>query len=462
MATNKSSTSMHTTGLVPRRATNPLYNALACVLLLAACPLHAQTLTSEDNTPETADTKNSVPVSDDTSPVRFQLSGFGTLGLIYTDAKDLRFVRPSVNHFSRDNPDSGPDTVIGVQANLSLGQRAALVVQGISRKNTLNNYQPHATLAFVSYAIAPYLTVRAGRLRMPFFMLSDTLDINYANPWIRPSTEIYSLHPFNDLDGADILLSNNFGQWSVELRVFLGSSSADIYQGGKGRLTQKSEPAGVTASITNGKLTLFAAHGSGALSINWKDEGFQNLSSGLLAYDGLTGGNTGARILQDLSGDEGRGKVSSAAVQWDDTNHLFIAQYGRLTTTRYTPNAYAWDVTVGRRFGSLMPYFTYARHKANGKITSVTPTATGFPPFDEAIQKAIQDFTASRTLAQKRATLGLRWDFYRNTAFKLEYSRTHIDRNSWGSFSPTTIDLTNPPMGGRHVNTIGASIDVTF
>ena len=448
---------MTTTDHIPRRATSSLNNILISVwvLLFASGSLHAQPLTSGDERRETAGANTDpAPTADNITSVRFQFSGFGTLGLVYTDAKDLRFIRPSVNSFSRENPDSGPDSVIGVQGNLSLGQRTAVVVQAISRKNTKNNYEPHPTLAFVSFAITPNLTVRAGRLRMPFFVLSDTIDINYANPWIRPSTEIYSLVPFNDLDGADILINNSFGEWNTELRAFLGNSSANTYQGGKGRLKQRG--VNVTATVTNGKLTLFAAHGTARLSMKWRDEGFLQLSEGLRLYDLATGGTTGNDILQDLSGEKGQGRVSSAAVQWDNTFWLFIAQYGRLSTTRYTPNAHAWDLTAARRLGNFMPYLSYARHKANGKITSLTAKGTGVPLIDEGIR----DFTASRTLAQRRATLGLRWDFYRNTAFKVEYSRIHIDKNSWGSFFPT--DLTNIRMGDRRVNTIGASIDVTF
>ena len=446
---------MTTTDHIPRRATSNILISV-WVLLFAFSPLHAQPLTSGDERRETAGASTDpAPAQGDAAPVRIQFSGFGTLGFVYTDAKDVRFVRPSINHHSRDNPDVGPDTVIGVQGNLSLGQRAAIVVQAISRKNTRNSYEPHPTLAFISYAITPNLTVRAGRLRMPFSMLADTLDINYANPWIRPSPEIYSMFPFYDLDGADILINNSFGEWSTELRAFFGKSSADIYRGGKSHLRQSKEP-NITITVTNGKLTLFAAHGSARLSVKWGDEYFQELSDGLHYYDLVTGGSTGKNILQDFSGEKGRGRISSVAVQWDHMRWLLIAQYALMTATRYCPNAYAWDVTAGRRFGSFMPYLTYAKHMADDKYTSVTGRGTGFPPVDEGIRA----FTASRTIAQSRVTLGLRWDFYRNTAFKAEFSHTRIHNNSWGSFFPT--DLQNPRMGSRRVNTIGASIDVTF
>jgi hypothetical protein len=143
-------------------------------------------------------------------------------------------------------------------------------------------------------------------------------------------------------------------------------------------------------------------------------------------------------------------------MQWDDTRWLLIAEYSQLKTTRYTPNAQAWEITAARRFGNFTPYLAYAdfaKHRKNGTITS---EKTGIPDLDAAVQA----FTASRNLGQSRTTVGLRWDFYRNTALKLEYSHIRIKDNSWGSFLPT--DPTNIRMENRHVNTIGASVDVTF
>ena len=35
-------------------------------------------------------------------------------------------------------------------------------------------------------------------------MLSDSLLVNYANVWVRPPVEVYSLVPVNELDGIDL------------------------------------------------------------------------------------------------------------------------------------------------------------------------------------------------------------------------------------------------------------------
>mgnify|MGYP000959904604 FL=1 len=115
----------------------------------------------------------------------WQLSGFGTLGMVATSQSDIRFARIGVDRPGSETPDFGPDTVLGIQANISLSPQTSAVLQLVSRERPANGYLPHPSLAFVSYTPSPDLSIRLGRLRVPFFMHSDSLDINYALPWIQ-------------------------------------------------------------------------------------------------------------------------------------------------------------------------------------------------------------------------------------------------------------------------------------
>jgi len=430
-----------------------------CALLTASGTLRAQT--PENDTPGHG---QSAPVS--SSPFRFdtgniQFSGFGTLGMIYTHDKELRYIRPSTNHPGHENPDLGPDAVLGVQANVALGSNASLVLQAISRESTLGSYKPRASLAFLSYAFTPNVTVRAGRLRTPFFMLSESIDINYANPWIRPPSEIYSMFPFSELDGIDLLLTfGGIGGFDIELHPYYGTSNLPIYQDGKGHLKNV---RGLNITATRGHLTLFAGHGQTNFSLKWRGRDFQMLSQYLQPPLVLNGDD----ILQDLSGSDGKGRFSVAGIQWDDGKWQFIGEYNRLRANRYTHHAHAWELTAGRRFGEFMPYITIASHTEDQPITTKRAAlAMPIPGVGEQLDEALDTFLAARNLSQSSATLGLRWDFYKSTAFKLEFTRAHIHNRSWGSFFPKDPDAPpatlNKRMWKRSVNTLGVSVDVTF
>ena len=403
--------------------------------LLAAAHLHAQPVSGDAPPPPEQNEAVCRPC--------LQLSGFGTLGMVYTGARNLRFTRVNVNQSGGENPALGPDTVLGVQGNLSFGQNVSAVVQVVSRENALGDYAPNVNLAFLNLALTPQLTVRAGRLRTPFFMLSETFDLNYANPWIRPPVEIYGMFPFNEFDGIDFLMRTHFGGFNVEFHPYLGRSVRPLFHDGRGRL----QGGGLNVTVTNGRLSVFAAHGRARFSMKWKEKDFTAFSNALSAAP------NGERILQSLSGGAVHGTFSSVGFQWDDSRWLLIGEYNRLRPDRYIHEGHAWEITAARRFGRFMPYLTLAKHSNDKQITQ---ERTGVAFLDAVLEAHL----AARNLAQRSATLGLRWDFYRNAAFKLEYGHAKVGKRAWGSFYPK--DPMSTRVEKRHVNTVGASVDFMF
>lgn len=368
-----------------------------------------------------------------------QISGFGTVGMVAVSQSDIRFIRVGLDHPGAETPDFGPDTVVGIQGNLVFSPRTALVAQVLSRESPLGDYNPRASLAFLSHSLAPELTVRAGRLRIPFFMLSDSLDINYANPWIRPPVEVYGLNPFSDLDGIDFLFRTRIGSADLEVHPYFGRSRIPIHRDGRGRLDRL---IGVNLTVTTEHLTLFAGHGESDLDLRWGDPNFTLMTSVMPP-----------EVNRELSGDDSYAAFSAVGFQWDDGDWLVIGEYARREVRRYVNSAHGWHFTVGRHFDNLMPYLTLARHTEDRPVAKATLP----PPLDAFLD----GFLVSRNSAQRSITLGTRWDFRRDAALKVELSHIQTTSHSWGSFfprgDPATTDLRN-----RSVNMLGVSLDVTF
>jgi len=51
-----------------------------------------------------------------------QVSGFATLGAVYTRSDDLQFARVGIDAPGGDRIDLGPDSVLGLQLGLQFGQ----------------------------------------------------------------------------------------------------------------------------------------------------------------------------------------------------------------------------------------------------------------------------------------------------------------------------------------------------
>ena len=67
-------------------------------------------------------------------------------------------------------------------------------------------------------------------------MLSDSLLVNYANVWVRPPVEVYSLVPVNELDGIDLFYREQVLGVELEAHPYFGSSRLDLFDDSAVRL----------------------------------------------------------------------------------------------------------------------------------------------------------------------------------------------------------------------------------
>ncbi len=371
------------------------------------------------------------------------VSGFGTLGAVVTHSDDLQFRRVGVEAPSTKSVDFAPDSVMGVQTNFRLGDSAEAVLQVVSRESPKNNYLPRASLAFLSYSPSPESTLRMGRLRLPIFMLSDSIDINYAHPWVRPPVEVYGLSPFSDLDGIDFFFRRRIKDVDVELHPYLGRSRIDIIQTGHSSL---SHLRGLNIGLSSGALTLHAGYARARLDMRWGDP----FTSSLL--DALHATPSGERIIAEMQGSDAATSFTSAGFQWDGERWLLIGEYAARRAAAFANSANGWHLTVGRHIGPFTPYLKFARTLQTSPIISDQFTAG---------QPALQRFNASRNGAQRSFGAGLRWDLRRDAAFKMEFARTRTENDSWGAFFPSRDGATTR-VGDRTINTLSVSIDVVF
>ncbi len=52
-------------------------------------------------------------------------------------------------------------------------------------KSEQDTWKGNLEWAYLSFAAAQGLTLRAGRLRLPIYMYSETLDVGFTHPWLR-------------------------------------------------------------------------------------------------------------------------------------------------------------------------------------------------------------------------------------------------------------------------------------
>lgn len=114
------------------------------------------------------------------------LKGFGTLGIVNSSTGNADFVTNPLSQprgaGSTESLSLNPESRIGLQMDWKALDRLSFTAQAVSKQDANNTYVPELQIAFAKFKILSDLDIRAGRIRPPFFMLSDYLDMFYANP----------------------------------------------------------------------------------------------------------------------------------------------------------------------------------------------------------------------------------------------------------------------------------------
>ncbi len=137
--------------------------------------------------------------------IDLSLNGFGTVALARSTDDSAQFVRDLSQpdgltrgwHFENDS-------LLGVQANLSMGPQWQGVLQVVSRYQYDSTFTPEITWGFLRYDPNPVWSLRAGRLGTEFYMLADSRLVGYSYVTVRPPVDFYGTFPFNTVDGLDI------------------------------------------------------------------------------------------------------------------------------------------------------------------------------------------------------------------------------------------------------------------
>lgn len=372
-------------------------------------------------------------------PSPFSLSGFGTLGAVRTD-KDNRAFRSSTTQSNGASTDFdfSVDSVLGLQGSYKFNGVLDVTLQTVVRKDSSNSYDPTLTFAFLRVHATPELTLRAGRMRTPFFLYSDSLNLNYASPWVRPPVEVYSLNPFANLDGLDAFYRLPVSDMELELHAYGGRSDLDARES-TGNLTRI---RGIKASLSASRLTLHANFAKADLAMYWNGPSFVALGNQLIAT-----GN--GQILDQITGTGSPTTFISTSFQYDDNRLLLIGEYAARTVDRYSASAIGWYLTGGYRLGSITPFATFARQH---QVATDNAANTG----NRSADTALRMLNFARNKAQTSIAAGMRWDVTRNLALKTQLERIQPGPDGLGILISSTPVTNFSPGGPVHVLSLSA------
>jgi hypothetical protein len=357
---------------------------------------------------------NAEAVETDQPKVTF--GGFGSLGVSHSSQSLGDYVMDSgipKGAGLSENWSPANDTRIAAHMAAQFTPEASAMLQVVSEYHAPNTYAPEIEWANVKYAFTPNAYIRVGRIALPTFLDSDNRDVGYTYVWVHPPLELYRQLSITHSDGVDAMYRADIGETVNSIKALLYGENTLERSTGK---SISKDMWGIFDKIEYGPTT---AH-----------VGYQERLS---ASQNSQTGVTGAWI---------RNSDLSVGVQYDPGNWFAMSEWiQRKSTTNIT----AMYVSGGYRVKKFTPYLTYSQNSQGSFLP-------GFPqPSSSAIRLANR--------SQSAISLGVRWDFMRNTDFKFQYDQVKLSDNSNGFLANVP---TNVILYGTTFHVISAVVDFVF
>lgn len=362
---------------------------------------------------------------DDTAP--FRLSGFGSLGAVYSSGD---------NYFQRDltQPNTFADdwswkvdSLLGVQFDAALQPKISATAQLVLKERADNNFAESLDWAFLRYRPNQEWMLRAGRLGLDVYLLSDYRNVGFAYLWARPPTEFYGPLVLTDFDGADASYSRRMEGGTLRFKLFGGASKPIVAYSTDDNLTLDFRPVwGASLAFESERWRTQLAF----VRVRFESEiaAAEELLAALRNPALAPAWAEAAALADELKAEGKHLGFYSAGIAYDDSRWVIQSELGYLRSEwaalRSIVSAY---VSSGRRFDAVTPYIVLAIARPVGDTVGVPPPAVSGDPTIDTVYGGAQVYANSIQVDQHTLSLGSRWDVRQNVAVKLQWDRTWIE-----------------------------------
>ena len=154
--------------------------------------------------------------------VNFSLSGFATAGFAISDQpyKYQRFINND-GTFKRDS-------LAGAQLDIKFNNEFSITTQAKIATSAANDKDvvPDLTWAFLSWRPTNDLLFRAGRVRVPLYLKSQSMDIGTTVDFARLPSEVYATATTNNIDGISASKTWGFSEGELTLDGYVGTTNS--------------------------------------------------------------------------------------------------------------------------------------------------------------------------------------------------------------------------------------------
>ena len=310
---------------------------------------------------------------------------------------------------------------LGIQFSTDISNKMDMTVVMSARGGPAGKYNFETEWAYANYKFNDDVSLRIGKVKGPFYMVSDYKDVGYAYPWVSVPDEVYSTNPIRSVNGLDLVYQKTINDVSYLGEMYYGSGNNSSFV----------LPTSLTALNAAFAPQVFTA----TSVVDFKTHGMLGFNASV-AFEGMSFRAGYFKTKVDAFGQKDLdGEFGGIGFTYDRHNIVIYSEYiirdtGAALALAF-PDAKAGYLTLGYRMGDFLPYVT-AASIGEGKDAS---------PF---------------TPKQTSTTLGLRYEMDDSAALKIEAK--NIKPDTYGGDAGGLFDSAIT----ENVTIVSVAIDVLF
>jgi hypothetical protein len=338
--------------------------------------------------------------------------------------------------------DAGLDSNVGAQLDYRFSEPIEASLQATAYRKGIDHYEPQLTLGYLRWHASDQFTLRLGRMQNPTFLYSEYRMLHYAQPWVRPPREVYSIAPVFLYDGGEAIYRNWLNDWEFEFQGGAGVTKVDLYNSsGENDDGLDVRLAFLNLSVEHDDWLFKVSYLGGA--ITQKSLAIRSLFDQMRALNPLIPGL--AERANRLEMDDKRFDIVSFGSRYETATWLMVGEYARLWMDAYYRTQEGAYLTLGYRSGPWMPYLSFARRWSHGTRRDQT-IPRGLNPELDALARYVDGLFWSTQIDNTSVAVGLSRELTNFITLKVQADWIHPEPNGYGPFlnHSRDYDFTNP------------------